>query len=81
MVAWVISGVLHLVRRNGLWAVADNSKHCVCIFDDKDQLVRKIERKGMYVVIFAYPHGVAFDSHSNLYLTDNGNYRVQKLDT
>ena len=32
--------------RNGLWAVADHSNHCVYIFDDKDQLVRKFGSNG-----------------------------------
>ena len=66
--------------RNGLWAVADNSNHCVYIFDDKDQLVRKIGSMGSSSGQFSYPHGVAFDSHNHLYITDNGNHRVQKID-
>ena len=67
--------------RNGLWAVADNSKHCVYIFDDKDQLVRKFGSNGSNNGQFSKPRGVAFDSHNHLYVVDNGNYRVQKFDT
>ena len=67
--------------RNGLWAVADWSKHCVYIFDDKDQLVRKFGSNGCNNGQFSGPRGVAFDSHNHLYVVDNGNYRVQKFDT
>ena len=67
--------------RNGLWAVADYSKHCVYIFDDKDQLVRKFGSNGSNNGQFSNPRGVAFDSHSHLYIVDYGNYRVQKFNT
>ena len=67
--------------RNGLWAVADNSKNCVYIFDDKDQLVRKFGSNGSNNGQFSYPRGVAFDSHNHLYVVDHGNHRVQKFDT
>ena len=67
---------------NGLWAVADYySNHCVYIFDDKDQLVRKFGSKGSNNGQFSSPRGVAFDSHNHLYVVDNGNHRVQKFDT
>jgi len=66
--------------RNGLWAVADNSNHCVYIFDDRDQLVRKLGSNGSNNGQFSYPHGVAFNSHNHLYVADNGNHRVQKFD-
>ena len=67
--------------RNGLWAVADSSNHCVCIFDDKDQLVRKFGSKGSNNGQFSCPRGVAFDSHNHLYVVDYANDRVQKFDT
>ena len=60
--------------RNGLWAVADQSNHCVYIFDDNDQL---ISNNGQ----FSNPRGVTFDSHNHLYVVDHGNHRVQKFDT
>ena len=66
--------------RNGLWAVADYTNHCVYIFDDKDQLVRKFGSNGSNNGQFSYPRGVAFDSHNHLYVVDNGNHRVQKFD-
>ena len=66
--------------RNGLWAVADHTNHCVCIFDDKDQLVKKFGSYGNNDAQFVNPIGVAFDSHSHLYIADCGNHRVQKFD-
>ena len=65
---------------NGLWAVTDCSNHCVYIFDDKDQLVRKFGSNGSNNDQFNYPHGVAFDSHNHLYVVDSCNDRVQKFD-
>ena len=69
--------------RNGLWAVADWSNHCVYIFDDEDQLVRKFGSNGSNNGQFRDPHGVAFDSHNHryLYVVDSNNHRVQKFDT
>ena len=67
--------------RNGLWAVADHSNHCVYIFDDNDQLVRKFGSDGSNNGQFSYPCGVAFDSHNHLYVVDHSNHRVQKFDT
>ena len=67
--------------RNGLWAVADCSNHCVYIFDDKDQLVRKFGSYGSNNGQFSGLRVVAFDSHNHLYVVDCGNHRVQKFDT
>ena len=66
--------------RNGLWAVADHSNHCLYIFD-KDRLVRKFGSNGRNNGQFSYPRGVAFDSQNHLYVVDSGNDRVQKFDT
>ena len=67
--------------RNGLWAVADHSNHCVYIFDDRDELVRKFGSNGSNNGQFRCPIGVAFDSHNHLYVVEYGNHRVQKFDT
>ena len=66
--------------KNRLWAVADYSNHCVYIFDDKDQLIRKFGSNGSNNGQFSDPCGVAFDSHNHLYVVDHGNHRVQKFD-
>ena len=67
--------------RNGLWAVADESNDCVYIFDDEDQLVRKIGSCGSNNGQFSCPRGVAFDSYNHLYVVNYGDHRVQKFDT
>ena len=66
--------------RNGLWAVADWTNHCVYIFDDKDQLVRKFGSYGSNNGQFYYPHGITFDDQNHLYVADCYNHRVQKFD-
>ena len=64
--------------KNGLWAVVDNTKHYVYIFDNKNQLVRKFYIKSGE---FNVHRGVAFDSHNHLYVVDHDNHVVQKFDT
>ena len=65
--------------QNGMWAVADWSNNCVCIFDSEDNLVRKFGSKGANSGQFNCPAGVAFDSDDNLYVADHRNHRVQKF--
>ena len=64
--------------KNGMWAVADWSNHCVYIFDGEDQL-GKIGSRGSVNGQFNVPAGVAFDSNDHLYVVDCGNHRVQKF--
>ena len=66
--------------RNGIWAVADNSKHCVYIFDDRDMFIREFGNYGSDNGQFSYPCGVAFDSYNHLYVADLNNHRIQKFD-
>ena len=65
--------------RDGMWAVTDNSNHCVWIFDREDQLVRKFGSYGYGNGEFNSPLGVAFDANNHLYVTDHSNHRVQKF--
>ena len=65
--------------RDGMWAVTDESNHCVWIFDREDQLVRKFGSKGTGNGNFNRPLGVAFDYNNHLYVTDIENHRVQKF--
>ena len=65
--------------KNGMWAVADHSNHCVYIFDNEDQVVRKIGSKGNGNGQFNSPAGLAFDDDDNLYVVCRYNHRVQKL--
>ena len=66
--------------KNGMWAVADNSKHCVYIFDEQDQLIRKVGDHGSGNGQFSSPVGVTFDSNNYLYVADYSNNRVQVFD-
>ena len=63
--------------RNGKWAVADWSNHCVYLYDGEDQLVRKFGGEGYNDDQFYHPRGVAFDDEDHLYITDIN--RVQKF--
>ena len=66
--------------KNGMWAVADNTKHCVYIFDGQDQLIKKIGSHGNGNGQLNRPEGVTFDSNNHLYVADYGNNRVQKFE-
>jgi len=69
------------VSKNGVWAVADQSNNCVCLFDGEDNLVKKIgSHAGNNKGQLQNPEGIAFDDDNNLYVVDNGNHRVQKFD-
>ena len=65
--------------KNGMWAVAGYSNHCVYIFNGEDQLVRKFGSRGSGNGQFICPAGVGFDSDNHLYVVDMGNHRVQKF--
>ena len=65
---------------NGMWAVADNTKHCVYMFDKQDQLIRKVGSHGSGNGQLSKPEGVTFDSNNHLYVVDYYNHRIQKFD-
>ena len=65
--------------KNGMWAVVDNSNHCVYIFDGEDQFVKKFGSNGSFNGQFQSPQGFAFDKDNHLYIADCGNHRVQKF--
>jgi len=62
------------------WAVADSTNDCVYIFNEQDQLVRKIGCCGDGAGQFNKPCGVSFDNDNFLYVVDSNNKRVQKFD-
>ena len=66
--------------KNGMWAVADFTKHCVYIFDGQDQLIRKVGSCGNGNGQLNRPEGVIFDSNNHLYVADYCNNRVQVFD-
>ena len=68
--------------RNGKWAVADFSSHCVHLYNSEDQLVKKIgDNKGSNNGQFSGPEGIAFDDNNCLYVADCVNHRVQKFNS
>ena len=67
--------------RDGMWAVTDESNHCVWLFDREDQLVRRFGSDGTGNGKLKSPFGIAFDSDNHLYVTDYGNHRIEKFDT
>ena len=66
--------------KNDMWAVADYSKHCVYIFDEQDQLIRKVGNHGSGNGQLNNPEGVTFDNNNHLYVVDYGNNRIQVFD-
>ena len=66
--------------KNGMWAVADFTKHCVYIFDGQDQLIRKVGSHGNGNGQLTNSAGVTFDSNNHLYVADYSNNRVQVFD-
>ena len=65
---------------DGMWAVTDESNHCVRIFDREYQLLRKFGSQGSRCGKFDRPVGIALDADHHLYVTDIDNHRVQKFD-
>ena len=66
--------------KNGMWAVADYTKHCAYIFDGQDQLIMKVGSQGNSNGQLTNPAGVTFDSNNHLYVADYSNNRVQVFD-
>ena len=66
--------------RDGMWAVTDDTNHCVWIFDREDQLVRKFGHNGTGNSQFNNPCGIAFDANNHLYVAEYSNHRVQKFE-
>ena len=66
--------------RDGMWAITDDTNHCVWIFDREDQLVRKFGSNGAGNGQFNNPFGIGFDANNHLYVTDYNNHRVQKFE-
>ncbi|XP_065884591.1 tripartite motif-containing protein 2-like [Dysidea avara] len=64
----------------GFWAVSDWSKHCICLFNDQDQLITRFGGQGRNRGHFHHPTGVTFDNGDHLYVADRNNHRVQKFD-
>ena len=65
------------VSKDGTWAVSDWSNHCVYIFNDKDQLIKKFGAQGLADGQLDRPKGMTFDQENCLFVSDS--HRVQKF--
>ena len=74
-------GVAVAKNDTGLWAVTDNTNHCVYIFNSQNKVVCEFGKEGRGEGEFNRPFGLAFDSNDHLYVVDGGIHRVQKFDT
>jgi len=66
--------------KNNAWAVADNSSHCVHVFDKDGQLLWKVGSKGKNNNQLDGPCGIAFDNNNHLFVADCNNHRIVKFD-
>jgi len=64
---------------DGIWAVTDNSNHCVYVFCGQDKLIGKCGSKGNCKGQFQSPRGISYDQSNNFYVADYGNHRIQKF--
>ena len=62
-------------KNGSMWAVADYSKPCVYIYDDRNQLIHSFGSQ----IQFKIPAGIAFDDNNHLYVTDRGSITVKKF--
>ena len=75
-------GEVHEVAfsHNHHWAVTDTTNHCVYIFNEQDQLVRKFGSHGEGPGQFNGPRGIAFDEDKFLYVADDYHHKIHKFD-
>ena len=66
-------------RKDGIWAAADYSNHCVNMCDANNELLKIFGSKGKGANQFNHPTGIAFDKEGCLYVSEYGNHRVQKF--
>ena len=55
--------------------------HIFRIFDSDGNFLAKFGQLGAPIGSFSFPSSVALDSIGNIYVTENGNDRIQKFDS
>ena len=65
--------------KDGSWAAADWSNHCVYLFNKNDKLLGNFGSQGTNKGQFDRPKGIAFDNDNHIYVADYNNHRVQKF--
>ena len=64
-------------QRNSQIMVADNSNHCIQIFDEKGTFLRVFGSQGKDDGQFSNPRGVVVDQQGNYVVADYSNCRIQ----
>lgn len=67
------------ISKDHHWAVSDNTKCCVYIFDQQDRLVKEFGCRGHANGQFCNPRGLSFDDENCLYMVDGDKHNVQKF--
>ena len=54
--------------KDGVWAITDQTNHCVYKFDSQDNMIMKVGSNDCRDGELRNPQGIAFDLHSNLHV-------------
>ena len=73
-----LSGIA--VNKKGEIAVVDTYGHCVYVFDENGNCVRKIGSRGKELGQFKEPKGVSYLNDEEILVADFGNKRMQRID-
>ena len=67
------------VNTEGQIVVTDNFGHCVYVFDNNGNCLRKSRGEGSNTGQFQYPNGISFFNDNEVLIADSGNCRIQRL--
>ena len=67
------------VNTEGQIVVTDNFGHCVYVFDNNGNYLRKSRGEGSNTGQFQYPNGISFFNDNEVLIADSGNCRIQRL--
>ncbi|XP_078344819.1 E3 ubiquitin-protein ligase TRIM45-like [Oculina patagonica] len=67
------------VNTEGKIVVTDNEGHCVYVFDDEGNFLRKIGNRGSDSGQFNFPAGVSYLNDNEILIADQGNHRIQHI--
>ncbi|PFX21615.1 E3 ubiquitin-protein ligase TRIM71 [Stylophora pistillata] len=67
------------VNSKGVIALAEYEGHCILVFDDMGELVKRIGCQGNKEEQFQNPAGVTFVNDDEILVADGSNHRIQKL--
>ena len=67
------------VNTEGKMVVIDNTGHCVYLFDQEGNCLRKIGNQGSNSGQFDYPAGVSFLNDNEILIADQLNHRIQQI--